>query len=138
MAAARRLLVLSLEWSDTLGVGHRNFEEFLAKTRTVIAGTCVGLGQSRIRLEAGSFAWVIVDEAARCTAGELAVPLQIGRRILLVGDHPQLPPLIDRLMVKAATEEPPGLTKNDVKQIGKAARRESVCQYGSYLGYCGQ
>src|SRR3546814_16421920 len=54
MTAARRLLVLSLEWSDTLGVGHRNFEEFLAKTRTVIAGTCVGLGQSRIRLEAGS------------------------------------------------------------------------------------
>src|SRR3546814_6317809 len=74
MTAARRLLVLSLEWSDTLGVGHRNFEEFLAKTRTVIAGTCVGLGQSRIRLEAGSFDWVIVDEAARCTAGE-----QIGR-----------------------------------------------------------
>src|SRR3546814_19051900 len=56
MAAARRLLVLSLEWSDTLGVGHRNFEEFLAKTRTVIAGTCVGLGQSRILLAAGSFA----------------------------------------------------------------------------------
>src|SRR3546814_13605868 len=78
-------------WSDTLGVGHRNFEEFLAKTRTVIAGTCVGLGQSRIRLEAGSFDWVIVDEAARCTAGELAVPPQLGRRIRLVGDHLHLP-----------------------------------------------
>src|SRR3546814_20627489 len=103
MAAARRLLVLSREWSDTLGVGHRNFEEFLAKTRTVIAGTCVGLGQSRIRLEAGSFDWVIVDEAARCTAGALAVPLPLGPRILLAGDPLQLPPLIDRLKLGRAS-----------------------------------
>src|SRR3546814_20216710 len=73
MTAARRLLVLSLEWSDTLGVGHRNFEEFLAKTRTVIAGTCVGLGQSRIRLQAGSFDWVLFDEAARGRSEERRV-----------------------------------------------------------------
>jgi hypothetical protein len=41
LAAARRLLALSREWNETLGVGHRNFEEFLAKTRTIITGTCV-------------------------------------------------------------------------------------------------
>lgn len=139
LATARRLLALSTEWSDTLGVGHRNFEEFLAKTRTVIAGTCVGLGQTRIRLEAGSFDWVIVDEAARCTAGELAVPLQLGRRVLLVGDHLQLPPMIDREMVAAVTEEWPAIPQREVKRsdferaftssYGKAAGRVLDEQY---------
>ncbi|WP_337180302.1 AAA domain-containing protein [Sphingopyxis granuli] len=132
LTAARRLLALSLEWNDTLSVGHRNFEEFLAKTRTVIAGTCVGLGQSRIRLESGSFDWVVVDEAARCTAGELAVPLQLGRRVLLVGDHLQLPPMIDRTMVKAATEELPGVTKRDVTRSD--FERAFTSSYGEQAG----
>lgn len=39
------------------------------------------------------FDLVIVDEAARCTASELAVPMQAGRWIVLVGDHAQLEPV---------------------------------------------
>lgn len=132
LAAARRLLALSREWNETLGVGHRNFEEFLAKTRTIITGTCVGLGQTRIRLEAGSFDWVIVDEAARCTAGELAVPLQLGRRVLLVGDHLQLPPMIDRDMVKAVTEELPSVPKREVTRSD--FERAFTASYGKVAG----
>ncbi|MCP5916529.1 hypothetical protein NL317_31375, partial [Klebsiella pneumoniae] len=37
--------------------------------------------------------WVIVDEAARSISSELAIAMQSGSRILLVGDHKQLPPL---------------------------------------------
>lgn len=132
LAAARRLLALSREWNETLGVGHRNFEEFLAKTRTIITGTCVGLGQTRIRLEAGSFDWVVVDEAARCTAGELAVPLQLGRRVLLVGDHLQLPPMIDRDMVKAVTEELPSVPKREVTRSD--FERAFTASYGKATG----
>ena len=36
---------------------------------------------------------VIVDEAARSISSELAIAMQSGSRILLVGDHKQLPPL---------------------------------------------
>jgi tRNA A-37 threonylcarbamoyl transferase component Bud32 len=129
---ARRLLALSREWSETLGSGHRNFEEFLAKTRTVIAGTCVGLGQTRIRLEAGSFDWVIVDEAARCTAGELAVPLQLGRRVLLVGDHLQLPPMIDKPMVEAAEEALPRVPKPEI--VRSDFERAFTSSYGKGHG----
>src|SRR5262249_38877212 len=80
----RRLIELSREWSDSLASPHRNFEEFLAKTRSIVTATCVGVGQTKIRIDAKTFDWVIVDEAARCTPGELAVPIQVGRRILLV------------------------------------------------------
>lgn len=105
LAKVRELLQLAGDWKETLGTGHRNFDEFLAKTRQVVAGTCVGLGQSQIRLEQATFDWVIVDEAARCTSGELAVPLQLGSRVLLVGDQRQLRPMIERPVQKGLLEE---------------------------------
>lgn len=105
LVKTRQLVALANDWKDTLATGHRNFDEFLAKTRQVVAGTCVGLGQSQIRLEQGAFDWVIVDEAARCTSGELAVPLQLGSRILLVGDQRQLRPMVDRAVQQGLREE---------------------------------
>jgi hypothetical protein len=132
VTAALRILQLGDEWVNTLRSGHRNFDEFLAKTRTVVAGTCVGLGQTRVRLEATSFDWVIVDEAARCTSSELAVPLQLGRRVLLVGDHLQLPPTLTHELERALAAELP--------ELPKAERRRSdferifTSHYGRTVG----
>lgn len=109
LAMTRRLLALANDWQNTLATGHRNFDEFLAKTRRVVAGTCVGLGQSQIRLEEGTFDWVIVDEAARCTSGELAVPLQLGSRVILVGDQRQLRPMIEHAVKQGLRKEFRGL-----------------------------
>ncbi|MBY3201771.1 AAA domain-containing protein [Rhizobium laguerreae] len=111
LATVRQLVSLANEWKETLSSGHRNFDEFLAKTRRVVAGTCVGLGQSQIRLEQGTFDWVIVDEAARCTSGELAVPLQLGSRVVLVGDQRQLRPMVERAVQKALQDEFSGAGK---------------------------
>lgn len=111
LSKTKQLMALANDWKDTLATGHRNFDEFLAKTRQVVAGTCVGLGQSQIRLEYGAFDWVIVDEAARCTSGELAVPLQLGSRILLVGDQRQLRPMVDRAVQQGLRREFGGLGK---------------------------
>ena len=116
LVSTRKLLALSHEWRETLGSGHRNFDEFLAKTRSVVAGTCVGLGQSQIRLEEGSFDWVIIDEAARCTSGELAVPLQMGSRIVLVGDQLQLRPMVDREVQIALREEMRGIPRHELER----------------------
>jgi superfamily I DNA and/or RNA helicase len=57
-----------------------------------VAGTCVGLGRPSLGLTSTLFDLVVVDEAARCTASELSVPLQAGRWIILVGDQAQLEP----------------------------------------------
>jgi hypothetical protein len=100
-----RLLALAQEWTEALSSSSRNFEEFLAKTKTIVTGTCVGLGQTRVRIDQADFDWVIVDEAARCTPGELAVPLQLGRRVLLVGDHFQLKPMVDDVVTRELCRE---------------------------------
>jgi serine/threonine protein kinase len=111
--AAHRALALTNDWLNSLGSPGRNFEEFLAKTRSVVAATCVGVGETRIRIDSHVFDWVIVDEAARCTPGELAVPIQVGRRVLLVGDHLQLPPMLPRDVVKRLREEDPDRKESD-------------------------
>jgi superfamily I DNA and/or RNA helicase len=84
---------IATEWIDRLATDRANFEEFLAKTRTLVCGTCVGLGHAHFGVAKNRYDWVIVDEAARATPSELAVAIQSGQRVLLVGDHRQLPPL---------------------------------------------
>lgn len=95
-----QVIAMAQEWVDRLGTLRGNFEEFLAKTRSLVCGTCVGLGRSQFGVANNRYDWVIVDEAARATPGELAVAIQSGRRVLLVGDHRQLPPLYTEPVVR--------------------------------------
>jgi hypothetical protein len=88
----RDIANLARDFVGSVSTRERTFETFLAGTRQIVAGTCVGLGRASLGLTSTSFDLVIVDEAARCTASELAVPLQAGRWIVLVGDHCQLEP----------------------------------------------
>jgi serine/threonine protein kinase len=88
----RQLLKLSDDWLSALGSPNANFAEFLAKSRTVVAGTLVGIGHRASGVVQNLYDWVIIDEAGRAAPSELAVAMQMGHRILLVGDHKQLPP----------------------------------------------
>ncbi len=83
---------LARDFVGTVSTEQRSLETFLAGTRQIVAGTCVGLGRSALGLTSTPFDLVIVDEAARCTASELAVPIQAGAWVVLVGDHKQLEP----------------------------------------------
>jgi GTPase SAR1 family protein len=90
------VLSLSQEWLNILGTGEANYDQFLVKTRQLVCGTLVGMGNRQVGLSETLFDWVIVDEAARAQAGELMVAIQTGKRVLLVGDHRQLPPHYNR------------------------------------------
>lgn len=83
---------LAKDFIGSVSTRERSFESFLAGTRQIVAGTCVGLGRSSLGLTKTPFDLVIVDEAARCTSSELAVPIQSARWIILVGDQAQLEP----------------------------------------------
>lgn len=91
---------LARDWMGSVTSRRRSFEEFLANTRQIVSGTCVGLGRAQLGLASARFDLVIVDEAARCTPSELAVPIQAGKWILLVGDHLQLEPFHDPAILR--------------------------------------
>jgi hypothetical protein len=98
---------LARDFVGAVSTEQRNFETFLAGTRQIVAGTCVGLGRSALGLISTPFDLVIVDEAARCTASELAVPIQAGAWVVLVGDHKQLEP-----------QHPESVVEDVAKQLG--------------------
>ncbi len=90
---AGKLIELTQDMLEALSNERTNYDEFLARSRQLVIGTCVGIGQRHIGIADNIYDWVIVDEAARSISSELAIAMQSGTRILLVGDHKQLPPL---------------------------------------------
>ena len=131
-SSAQRALKLTNDWLASLGSPGRNFEEFLAKTRSVVSATCVGVGQTRIKIETQVFDWVIVDEAARCTPGELAVPIQMAKRVLLVGDHLQLLPMMDDQMLNDLKEVEPDVSFEELARSD--FERAFTSTYGQSIG----
>jgi serine/threonine protein kinase len=89
----RALARLSRDIQDALSAERVNIDEFYARSRQLVTGTCVGIGQGHIGIHDNIYDFVIIDEAARSIASELAIAMQSAKRVLLVGDHLQLPPL---------------------------------------------
>jgi serine/threonine protein kinase len=127
MSRLNRLGLISQEWIDRLATLRANFEEFLAKTRSLVCGTCVGLGRAEFGIVTNKYDWVIIDEAARATPGELAVAMQTARRVLLVGDHRQLPPLYTQEVSNQISADFPGanpsaLTRSDFERAFESGK----------------
>lgn len=68
------------------------------REKDVILGTCIGIGMDSVLKDKNAvrFDTVIVDEAGKANLAETIVPLRLGERFVLVGDHRQLPPYFDR------------------------------------------
>ncbi len=105
---------------DDLEADPQAVRDEVARYASTLAATvqhAVGVGMQTVKLsgaDPASEEWprfrnVIVDEAARCNPLDLMIPLSIAeRRIVLVGDHRQLPhvlePGIERELSKTASE----------------------------------
>jgi hypothetical protein len=84
------------------------FSDVYLKHVNVFAATCSECGssnftkafQTMIRKDGEDkgeteFDLVIMDEASKATPPELVLPLTLGRKVVVIGDHKQLPPMID-------------------------------------------
>ncbi|MEI2514368.1 AAA domain-containing protein [Acinetobacter soli] len=138
---AKALINIALDYEPLIENQNANYESFLVKTRQLVCGTCVGVGQQSIGISNHRFDWVIIDEAARSIASELAIAMQSGTRILLVGDQDQLPPLYSTDHKKALADKLK-ISTNDVEvklqsdfgrifssHYGKKASSELLSQY---------
>lgn len=126
------IAALARDFIGTVSTEQRSLETFLAGTRQIVAGTCVGLGRSALGLTATPFDLVIVDEAARCTASELAVPIQAGTWVVLVGDHKQLEPQHPQLIVGEVSKQ----LKVDEAEIARSDfERVFETGYGREVGH---
>ncbi len=107
---------LNKEWNEKLQRKQQDLMSIFIDEINVVGATCLGVGRFKDR----NFDWVIIDEAARSTAPESFVPMSKGKKIILLGDHQQLPPIIDREVQEKAWNE---------KQIEKRILEISLFEY---------
>ncbi|HDV7289738.1 TPA: NERD domain-containing protein, partial [Pasteurella multocida] len=133
---AEKLINLTQDMLEALSNERTNYDEFLARSRQLVIGTCVGIGQKHIGIANNIYDWVIVDEAARSISSELAIAMQSGTRILLVGDHKQLPPLYSeehknalarRLGISKRGEELDQALGSDFERVFQSKYGEQTC-----------
>ncbi|GAA6623125.1 AAA domain-containing protein [Scytonema sp. NUACC26] len=80
-------------------------KEIYINNANVIGITCVQAARGDFSKEFPSFDVVIVDEVSKCTPPELLIPALKGEKIVLVGDHRQLPPLLHEETIDDIAEE---------------------------------
>jgi len=96
-----KLQKLNEDWNERLKRKQQDLISFFIEGVNVVGATCLGVANFKVR----NFDWVIVDEAGRSTAPETFVPMSKGKKIILVGDHRQLPPIIDQELQERALNE---------------------------------
>jgi len=92
-----RWLKLQKEWSERIKNSsiedYRDLVDVYIDSANVVGATCVETGKYRFWGKEGrEFDLVIIDEVSKATPPELLMPMLLGRQIVLVGDHQQLPP----------------------------------------------
>ena len=123
---------LSTEFSQVLRNPRSNFTAFLTRSASVVAGTCVGVGKHALGIVDLAYDWVIVDEAARASPMELVVAMQAGKRVLMVGDHLQLPPTYP-VAVEENAAQMLGISRGEFRRMNNFQRAFSS-NYGKAVG----
>jgi hypothetical protein len=86
---------------DELRADTGSWSRILDQHAEAVAATCSK--SATAELPAGeAYDWVIIDEAGRASPFELLVPMVQGERVVLIGDHRQLPPMVDDALVASA------------------------------------
>ncbi|MEX0058113.1 AAA domain-containing protein [Clostridium butyricum] len=101
------------EWKCRVKSGNELFQESIADV-SIVGATCLGITNLSSKIEL-AFDWVIVDEAGRATPPEILVPIGMGKKIVLVGDHKQLPPVVDEKLDRNQLKDI-NVTKEDLEK----------------------
>ncbi|MEH2084807.1 MAG: translation initiation factor IF-2 N-terminal domain-containing protein [Nostoc sp.] len=70
----------------------------------VVGITCVQAANRGFSEEFKSFDVVIIDEVSKCTPPELLIPALKAKKLVMVGDHRQLPPMLDTSTLEEAAQ----------------------------------
>lgn len=101
---------LCKDWIKRVQQGDGLLQESLIDA-TIVGATCLGIASLSDKIDL-NFDCVIVDEAGKATPTEILVPISLGKKVILVGDHKQLPPVVDEALLDVSNQE---LTREDLE-----------------------
>jgi len=97
---------LLMEWRELLQTRHQALYPALIRRADVVGATCIGIATD-VRFDDLEFDMVIADEAGQIQVMDLLVPLVRARRAVLVGDHLQLPPVVEQEITQKIRDNEP-------------------------------
>jgi len=108
------------EYRDDLETDQYGARDAVKRYTVVLAATCqqaVGYQMSQHKGESGVFETVVVDEAARANPLDLFIPMSLAeQRIVLVGDHRQLPHILEHEIERDLEKSVSGKTEEMLKK----------------------
>lgn len=96
------LMIETLEhWKEVIAKTPKLLINIFLQNLNVLFGTCIGIATNK-EIEASGiiFDTVILDEAGKANISEALTAISKANKIILVGDHKQLPPYLDRERVE--------------------------------------
>ena len=94
------------EWEQGLTLQQDFLEELCIHMANVVCATCSGVVSNENRyFQNKKYDYVIIDEAAKCDTLDMLIPMNMGRKIVLVGDHKQLKPILDLEVLEQVRKE---------------------------------
>lgn len=78
--------------------GHQELDFLTAMLQdvSIVGATCMHIASGQYSKVNFDFDYVIMDESSKASPPETLVPINMGRNIILIGDHKQLPPVITK------------------------------------------
>lgn len=99
------------EWRQDVSGEMAQLYPELIRYADVVGATCIGAA-SRSEIADEEFDLAIVDEAGQIATTDVLVPLVRASRAVLVGDHQQLPPIVEReVLARLGAEHDPVVRK---------------------------
>jgi len=118
---------IRLEWTGMLEESTEydlnEIKKLYIKYANVIGVTCAGSARKDFINDYPDFDVVIIDEVSKATPPELLLPMLKGKKVILVGDHHQLPPLIGQETMEETLEN---MDNREEKAELKAILEESI------------
>ncbi len=92
-------------WKDFInGSNNHALSDYLLESVDLVGRTCIGINSQRAFSDI-DFDVVIIDEAGQIQIHDALVPLSRAPKAILLGDHKQIPPIVNEDVKKRCTEE---------------------------------
>jgi superfamily I DNA and/or RNA helicase len=99
-----------------------NAAGIISKYTTIVGSTCAQAEKSvdLMDLPKDRYDYVIIDEAARANPLDIMIPMMMGTKVILIGDHKQLPHYIESKYVDKFKSEKEQYSEYDEKLLTKS------------------
>lgn len=91
------------EWKQKVARQNYAFESMILDSVDLVGATCIGI-QSKKKFKNIDFDVTIIDEAGQIQVHDALVPISLSPKVIMLGDHKQIPPMADQDLVAACND----------------------------------